>query len=187
MKKSLGARTLICPSPVWCIGSYDDKGKPNVMTASWAGICCSDPPCVAVSLRKATLTHGNIMRSKVFTVSVPSKKHAKEADYFGLVSGKTVNKFEATGLTPVKGDRVNAPYVGEFPMAVECRVLHIFELGLHTQFVGEILDVKVDEEILSKGGLPDMQKLDPFHYSAADQLYYATGKSIGAAFDIGEK
>ena len=51
MKKSLGAKTLVYPTPVFVVGTYDPNGKPNVMTASWGGICCSQPPCVAVSLR----------------------------------------------------------------------------------------------------------------------------------------
>src|SRR5208283_3526259 len=52
MKASLGAKTLVYPTPVFVVGTYDKDGKPNVMTASWGGICYSQPPCVAVSLRK---------------------------------------------------------------------------------------------------------------------------------------
>jgi len=56
MKRSLGAKTHLYPTPVLVVGTYDKAGKPNVMTAAWAGVCCSSPPCVAVSLRKATYT-----------------------------------------------------------------------------------------------------------------------------------
>lgn len=187
MKKSLGAKTLISPSPVWCVGTYNEDGTPNVMTVSWAGICCGDPPCVAVALRKATLTHGNLTRTKAFTVNVPSRRHAKEADYFGIVSGKKIDKFEVSGLKAVKADKVDAPLVAEFLLSVECRVKTVVELGLHTQFVGEILDVKADESILSENGLPDMGKLDPFLYSAGNRRYYGTGQPIGNAFELGER
>ena len=93
MKKSLGARTIIYPTPVLVIGTYDKDGKANVMTAAWAGICCSAPPCVGVSLRKATYTYGNIMERRAFTVNVPSEDHAKQADFFGIASGRDMNKF----------------------------------------------------------------------------------------------
>jgi len=86
MKKSLGAKTLVYPTPVFVVGTYDAQGKPNVMTASWGGICCSRPPCVAVSLRKATYTYGNIVQRKAFTISIPSEAHVQAADHFGLVS-----------------------------------------------------------------------------------------------------
>ena len=54
MKKSLGAKTLVYPTPVLVICTYDHEGNPNAMTAAWGGICSSSPPCVAISLRKAT-------------------------------------------------------------------------------------------------------------------------------------
>jgi len=79
MKKSLGAKTLIYPNPVWVIGTYDNERKPNVSTIAWGGICCSDPPCVAISLRKATYSYGNIIERKAFTVNVPSEKYIREA------------------------------------------------------------------------------------------------------------
>jgi flavin reductase (DIM6/NTAB) family NADH-FMN oxidoreductase RutF len=66
--KSFGAKTLAFPAPVWVVGTYDQNGRPNVMTAAWAGICCSSPPCVSVSLRKATYSYGNIISRKAFTI-----------------------------------------------------------------------------------------------------------------------
>ena len=86
----------------------------------------------------------------------------------------------------MKADTVDAPYVGEFPMVLECRVIHTFEIGLHTQFIGEILDVKVDEEILAENGLPDMLKLDPFLYAAENRTYLGVSGYIGNAYDIGK-
>ena len=186
MKKSLGAKTILYPTPVLVVGTYDISGKPNVMTAAWGGICCSAPPCVAVSLRKATYSHGNIVHRKAFTISVPSERYVKDADYFGIVSGRTEDKFAAADLTPVRSDLVDAPYVKEFPLVVECRLLHTFELGLHTQFVGEILDVKVDEASLGETGSPDPEKLRPIIFAPDIQAYYGISRRLGKAFSIGK-
>ena len=136
MKRSLGAKTLLYPTPVCVVGTYDRAGKPNVMTAAWAGICCSSPPCIAVSLRKATYTYGNIMERKAFTISLPTEDYVKQADYFGMVSGRDEDKFSKAKLTAVKGDLVDAPFVKEFPLALECKLLHSIEIGLHTEFIG---------------------------------------------------
>jgi len=187
MKKSLGARTLILPTPVWVIGTYDKAGKPNVMTAAWGGICCSKPPCVAVSLRKATYTYGNIMERKAFTVSVPPERYAKEADYFGMASGSRVDKFAAAKLTPAKSNLVDAPYVEEFPLVLECKVIHIIEIGLHTQFIGEILDVKADDDVLGENGLPDVEKLQAVIFAPEIGTYHGMGHPIGKAFSIGKE
>jgi len=156
------------------------------MTAAWGGICCSSPPCVAVSLRKATHSHGSIVLQRAFTVSVPSEKHAAAADYCGIVSGKRTDKFAEAGLTAVRSVLVNAPYVGEFPLVLECRLLHQIELGLHTQFVGEILDVKAESDILDANGVVDVEKLQPLFFAPESSAYYGTGRRLGDAFSMGK-
>lgn len=186
MKKSLGAKTLVYPTPVFVVGTYDKAGKPNAMTAAWGGICCSQPPCVAVSLRKATATHGNIMARRAFTISLPSEEHVRQADYFGLVSGRSVDKFAGARLTPVKSDLVDAPYVKEFRLVLECRLTQTIELGLHTQFVGEILDVKAEEAVLGGRGLVDIKKLKPLVFAPDTQSYYGIGGFVGQAFSAGK-
>jgi flavin reductase (DIM6/NTAB) family NADH-FMN oxidoreductase RutF len=187
MKRSLGAKTLIYPTPTWIVGSYDKQGNPNGMTAAWGGICCSDPPCVAVSLRKATYSYGSLIQRRAFTVSVPSQNQVKAADYFGLASGRDVDKFAASGWTPVGSQLVDAPYVDQCPLVLECKVLHVFELGLHTQFVGQILDVKADEEVLDAAGMPDMKKVLPILFSPGNRAYYGVGSSLGHAFAVGKE
>ena len=187
MKKSLGARTIAVPTPAWAVGTYDKNGRPNVMTAAWAGICCSSPPCVYVSLRKATYTYGNIMERKAFTVSIASEDNAEEVDFFGLVSGRDVDKFALTGLTPVKSELVDAPYVDEFPLVFECRVIHVIEIGLHTEFIGEIIDVKGDSSVLNNEGLPDIEKVRPIVYSPSSRVYHKIGQFLGEAFSIGKR
>ena len=185
MKKSLGAKTLVYPTPVFVAGTYDKEGKPNVMTASWGGICCSQPPCVAVSLRKATYTYGNILARKAFTISIPLEGHIKEADYFGLVSGRSGDKLAATKLTAVRSELVDAPYVKEFSLIVECKLAHVIELGLHTQFVGEVMDVKAEESVMGKGSLLDITKVKPLAFAPDTQAYYGIGNFVGKAFSVG--
>lgn len=185
MKRSIGAKTLIFPTPTWIIGSYDNQGRPNGMTAAWGGICCSDPPCLAVSLRKATYSFGSLMERKAFTVSVPSQQQVKEADYFGLVSGRDTDKFAHVAWTPVRSDLVDAPYIQECPLVLECKVVQTFELGLHTQFVGQILDVKAEEGVLDAKGMPDILKVLPILFSPGNHGYYGVGESLGHAFQVG--
>jgi flavin reductase (DIM6/NTAB) family NADH-FMN oxidoreductase RutF len=187
MKKSLGPRALIQPNPVLIVGSYDQNDQPNIMAVAWGGICCSKPPCAAISLRQATHTYGNIQHNRAFTINIPSTSFVKEADYVGIYSGKNENKFENLGLTPVKSEVVNAPYVNEFPVVLECEVLKVVEIGLHTQFIGEIKDIKADENILAENGWPDIAKLKPFIYNAAASEYYALGGLLGQAYTVGRK
>jgi len=185
MKKSLGAKTIVYPTPVLIVGAYDESGKPNAANVAWGGICCSTPPCVTISLRKATYSYGCIMERKAFTINIPSEEYAKQADYCGIASGKNEDKFSATGLTPVKSELVDAPFIKEFPLILECKVIHTFEIGLHTQFIGEIMDVKADESVLTDGKT-DVEKIKPFIYAPESKSYYRTGGFLGKAFSIGK-
>ncbi|HOE16206.1 MAG TPA: flavin reductase family protein [Syntrophorhabdaceae bacterium] len=186
MKRSIGARTMVFPTPVLVVGSYDKEGKPNAMTVAWGGICCSQPPCIGISLRKATYTYGNIVERKAFTVNIATESYVKETDYLGIATGKKVDKLAAAGLTPVKSDLVDAPYIKEFPFIFECKLINTVEIGLHTQFIGEILDVKADESILDKEGLPDIEKMKPLAYTPEVRNYYGLGKCVGRSFSIGK-
>ncbi|NUO07557.1 MAG: flavin reductase family protein [Candidatus Brocadia sp.] len=187
MKKSLGAKTIVYPTPVFIVGTYDKSGKPNAMNVAWGGLCCSSPPCVAISVRKATYTYGNIVERKAFTINIPSEAYVKEADYFGVASGAKADKFSVTKLTPVKSDLVDAPYIREFPLILECKLTHTLEIGLHTQFIGEIMDVKAEESMFGDSGTIDIEKLRPFLYAPEVRAYYGIGKCLGKAFSIGKQ
>jgi flavin reductase (DIM6/NTAB) family NADH-FMN oxidoreductase RutF len=187
MKKLIGAKTLVYPTPVFVVGTYDKEGKPNVMTAAWGGICCSKPPCVAVSLRKPRYSYENIIERKAFTVNIAPEKYLKESDYFGIASGRNKDKFAASGLTPVKSGVVDTPFIKEFPFALECNVLHTIEIGVHIQFIGEIVDIQADEEMLNDEGVPDIEKVKPILFAPEMQAYYGVGRFLGKAFSIGKE
>lgn len=186
MKKSVGAKTLLFPNPVLMIGSYDPAGKPNLMSAAWGGICCSEPPCITVSLRKARQSYGNILQRGAFTVGIACEERMAEADYVGITSGRDVDKFTVCGLTPVASEQVDAPYAAEFPVVLECRLLQTLELGVHTQFIGEIIDVKADADVFDDDGLLDIMKIRPLVYDASHKGYHGIGPLLGKAYSIGK-
>jgi flavin reductase (DIM6/NTAB) family NADH-FMN oxidoreductase RutF len=70
---------------------------------------------------------------------------------------------------------------------LECRVVQVFELGLHTLFVGQIVDVKAEEAVLGTTGLPDIEKVRPIIFSPGNRTYFGVGKFLGEAFAIGKK
>lgn len=187
MKQSFGPKTLLFPTPVLMVGTYDQNGKPNLMNAAWGGICCSQPPCVAVSLRKATYSYSSIVERKAFTVGIACEGKMAEADYCGIFSGRDGDKFSSTGLTPVRSELVDAPYAEEFPVVLECKLLHIIEIGLHTQFIGEIVDVKVDPDVIGGDGHLDILKIKPLIFDTSRKGYHGVGPCLGAAFSIGKK
>lgn len=186
-KISLGAKTLAAPTPTWLVGTYDAENRPNLATIAWGGVCCSEPPAVAISLRKSRHTYDAISARRAFTINVPSEKFVREADFAGIVSGRDVDKFAATGLTPVASTLVDAPYVAEFPLVLECRLIHTIEIGIHTQFIGEIMDVKAAQEILNAEGLPDGKLVRPVVYDPGTRNYFGLGEILGKGFAVGKE
>ncbi len=183
---SLKPATILHPHPVLLVGTFGSDGRPNLMAASWGGICCSNPPCVSVSLREATLTYHNILHSRAFTVGIPSREHVTAADYVGIVSGRDHDKFRVTGLTPLKSEAVNAPLAAELPFSLECRLSQHHDLGLHTLFVGEIVGIQADEAVLGPRGLPDIEKTGALLWGGlGSNHYFAVGEKLAPAFSVG--
>ncbi len=182
MKKLIGPKTLAYPLPVFIIGSYGADRKPNMMAASWGGICSSVPPSIAVSIRHARKTYENIMLNKAFTVNIPSAKYARECDYVGIFSGRDEDKFVATGLTPLHSEIVNAPMIKEFPLSLICKLAQTVDVGSHVMFIGEILDVAADPEVLNAKELPDFEKVDTLIYDYTGKKYYGVGKEVSQAY-----
>lgn len=185
-KKNIGAFTSLYPTPIVLCGTYDGEGKPNVATLAWVGVCCSAPPAIQVSIRKNRHTYRAVAERRAFTVNIPSAHQAQIADYCGLVSGSRVDKFATGGITPVRGKFVDAPIVNEFPICMECRLLHLFEIGSHDLFVGEVMASWVSEACLEPDGSVNPSKAFPIAYAPGDGNYYTLGGSVGRAFEIGK-
>ena len=185
MKKSLGSKTISFPLPVYLVGSYDENGKANIMNAAWGGIASSDPPCLSVSVQPVRHTHGGIIKNKAFTVSIPNSSLAAAADLAGLISGKNHDKFALTGLTAVKSEAVNAPYVSECPVVIECELYKSVELGSHTMFIGRIVDVKVEDSVKIEGQALNMADVDPIIFNTGGD-YHRVGQAVGKAFSMGK-
>jgi flavin reductase (DIM6/NTAB) family NADH-FMN oxidoreductase RutF len=187
MKRSIGQKPFIYPNPDLLVCTYDRDGKPNGLAVGWAGICNSEPPHLAISVRPKRHSHDALVARGEFTACIPSEEHLSRFDYFGIASGRAKDKFEKTGLTPVRSDLVDAPYVAEFPVVLECRVATQVDLPSHTLFIAEILDVKVEEDVLDDDGNPDITRIRPFVYDHTKYEYHGLGGLLGKAFSDGKR
>lgn len=99
-----------------------------------------------------------------------------------MVSGAREDKFSATGLTAVRSKVVDAPYVDECPLVLECELQATLELGSHTQFVGRILNVGIESDCLNESGQPDMYRIDPLLYDGGQKQYCRVGEPLAKPF-----
>lgn len=168
--------TMLSPVPPALI-SCGSMENPNVMTAAWTGIICSDPTLVYVSIRPSRYSNEIIRKTNEFVINVPSVKIARAVDWCGVKSGRNVNKFKETGLTPIASSLIDAPQIKESPISLECKVKQITSYGTHDMFLAEVVAVDVDDEYIGKKNELNLDKAELLAY--AHGFYYALGKKIG--------
>lgn len=174
------AANLLNPLPVVLVSCTDKNGKSNVMTAAWIGTICSDPVMISVSIRKSRYSHDIIKDTGEFVINIPNEQLALYTDYVGIYSGKKVDKLSMQGkykVTPIESNKVNAITIDECPIALECKVKQILELGSHDCFIAEVVSTSIDEQYLNKDNKFDFKKANLLSYCHGE--YYTLGKKVG--------
>ena len=141
---------------------------------------------VSLNIEEDRKTSENIKKHGAFTLSIADIPHIEAADFFGIATGnKMPDKFERSGLTAVKSEKVDAPIVQEFPLTLECKVVEdkMEVYGHHV--IGEIIGVLADESVLDETGKVDATKLNAFVFDQFRNGYYAIGEKVGQAWHTG--
>ena len=183
MRVDFGAKPMLYPMPVLILGTYDENGTPNAMNAAWGGI--SEEKEISICISKDHKTTENLLKRKAFTVSVATVEERIPTDYVGIVSGNdTRDKIRICGWTAESSKTVHAPLFQELPFALECRLLSYDQETC--RLVGEIVNVSVDESILTDGKI-DLSKFHPICYDPANHSYLSLGSVVGRAFSDGKQ
>ncbi|MDR1919933.1 MAG: flavin reductase family protein [Tannerellaceae bacterium] len=170
--------TMIYPLPAVMISCGSEPSEYNILTASWVGTLCSNPPMCYVSIRPERYSHPILKKNMEFVINLTTQELAYATDWCGVASGKDHNKFEAMKLTPGKASVVKAPIIEESPLCIECRVREVLALGSHDMFMAEVVNVLADDRYIdATTGAFDMQAADLLAY--AHGKYYALGEFIG--------
>ena len=186
-KLTMGPQTLIYPMPALLVGANVDE-KPNFLTVAWSGIANGEPPMISIAIRHSRHTLKGIRQNLTFSVNVPSTDLVEETDYCGIISGSKANKTEVCRFSVFYGKLKNAPLIEQCPVNLECKVVHILDLGSHSLIIGKIEETHVSQDCLTEGS-PDVDKIRPFIFteSPATSYYQAFGAVIAKAFSIGKK
>lgn len=168
---------MLYPLPAVMVSCADEEGRANVMTAAWTGTVCSDPVMVYVSIRKERYSHDIIERTGEFVINLTTKKLVRAADYAGVRSGRSEDKFQTLHLTQAPSRFVKAPGIAESPVSLECRVEQILRLGSHDMFVARVLSTDIDPAYLDEKGKFDLDRADLAAYSHGE--YWSLGEMIG--------
>ena len=165
--RTIGPTTYLSPIPSVLVGCADPANgiKPNLITVAWAGVVCSKPPMISVSIRKERYSHALISQTGEFTLNLVSRSLCSAMDFCGVKSGRDLNKFDHLGLTPVAAPHLqHAPAVAQAPAFLSCRVRSVTPLGSHDLFIADVLDVCIRDEFFLPDGSIDETAMDLVTY-----------------------
>lgn len=168
---------MLNPVPAVMVSVTDIDGRSNIITVAWAGTVCTNPPMVSISVRPSRYSYKMIEDTGEFVINLTNESLVKACDYCGVVSGRDVDKFKKTGLTPIPMEHVRAMGIGESPVNMECRVTEKRELGSHTMFIAEVVGVTVDDSYMDETGKFHINESGLVMYSHGE--YFALGKNLG--------
>ena len=185
-KVTMGPTTFIYPMPALLIGANID-GKPNFLAIAWGGVADGEPPMVSVAIRHSRYTLKGILQNGVFSVNVASVDLVKEVDYCGSASGAKVDKVEVCRFKVFYGKLASAPLIEQCPINMECKVVHMLDLGSHVLVVGRVEETHVSEDCLTNGK-PDVDKIKPLAFvTEPARRYQSVGDVIAKAFSVGQE
>ena len=160
---------MLYPVPAVMVSCGREGETPNIITVAWAGTICSDPAMVSISIRKERFSHSIIRDTGEFVINLVNKRLVRATDYCGVKSGRDVDKFKETRLTPQASRYVKAPGVEESPVNIECKVVEVKELGSHDMFIAKVMGVTIDNQYMDDRGKS---------YSHGE--YFELGKKLGS-------
>lgn len=168
---------MLYPVPVVMVSCADKEGNTDIITIAWTGTICSDPAMVYISVRPSRNSYHMIKEEGEFVINLTTKALAKACDTAGVKSGRDMDKFKELGLTKGISNKVKVPYIEESPVAIECKVENILELGTHHMFIARVLAVSVDSQYIDEKGKFDLYRAKPIVYSHGE--YATLGEVIG--------
>lgn len=152
-KITLETQPLLVPVPVALISLVGASGAANILAASWLNVACATPPMLSLAVRTERLSCRYLQETGEFVVNIPRADQLRAVDFCGVVSGRDVDKFRETGLTPLPSLKVRAPGIAECPAHIECVVRQALALGSHVLFVAEAVAVRADADVVEDGAL----------------------------------
>lgn len=141
------AYRLLHPKLAVLLTCVDKEGKANIITLAWTMPVSIEPPLVAVSIAPRRYSHKMIQETKEFVINIPTIEFAKETLFCGRRSGRDMDKFKETKLTPSPAKTVKAPIIKECVAHLECKLYKQIPAGDHTLFIGEIQAAYANESL----------------------------------------
>lgn len=179
--------TMIYPLPAALVTCGDNPDEWNLLTVAWLGTICTNPAMCYISVRPERHSYPILKRCMEFTINLTTTNMVRATDWCGVRSGADYDKWKESGLTPIPGEAVASPTIGQSPLSIECRVKSITSLGSHDMFIADVLNVRADSKYIDpESGAFNLESSGLIAYSHGK--YFTLGEMVGSfGFSVRKK
>ena len=178
----------VVPRPIALASTVDAAGNVNLSPFSFFNVFSTNPPILVFSPSRrgrdntTKHTYENVKVVPEVVIHIVTYAMVEQVSLASCEYPRGVNEFIKAGLTAVPSDRVKPPRVAESPVAFECKVNQVIELGsagaAGNLVICEVLRMHIRESILDAEGRIDPFKLDAVARMGADYYLRAQGENI---------
>ena len=147
--------STITPRPIAWVVSQNLQGDMNAAPYSFFNALSGDPPIIGIGMGshhpgRPKDSRVNIERTGEFVVNLVSEDNAEAMNVTAIDFDYGVDELAEAGLATIPSTFVKPPRIAESPVAFECRLVQIVELGPSRGLVlGRVLAMHIwDEAIL---------------------------------------
>jgi len=162
--------TAVAPRPIAFASTIDKAGNVNLSPFSFFNVFSSNPPMMIFSParrgRDNTTKHtlDNVLEVPEVVINIVNYPIVEQMSLSSTDYDREVNEFVKSGLTQIPSDQVGPPRVGESPVAFECVVDQVIELGdgpgAGNLVLARVVMIHVNEQYLNEKGRLDTRTLD---------------------------
>lgn len=162
----------IVPRPIAWVSTVNEAGQPNLAPFSFFNIVCKRPPTLLFSSGVRGVdgqqkdTGLNAAATGEFVVSLVTEELGEAMNKTATDLPADVNEFEYAGLEAAPSTLVQPPRVAASPVAMECKVSQIVQIGDGAPgsghiVIGEVLCMHLDDAILTENHRVNLDKYHP--------------------------
>lgn len=161
--------------PILCSTKNED-GTDHVAPFSWCNPVSLNPPVMALALLhspKRQHSLDNIERTGEFVINFPDTSLFRQIVIASYWQNFGENKFDRSGFTRQKSQKVSPVAVGECHAHIECRLKETLAPGDHTILIADVVSASYDDSVfLPNGKIADLPNFKPFvHIQNYDFLH----------------
>ena len=176
------------PRPIAFASTIDESGRPNLAPFSFFNVFSANPPILVFSPARSGRTgqskdtFNNAKAIPEVVINVVNYPMVHQMSLASSPYAPGVDEFVKAGFTPIASDKIKPFRVAEAPVQFECKIQQIIELGQDggagNLIICEVVQLHIQEDLLTENGLIDQHKIDLVARMGADWYCHANSQSM---------